>query len=338
MQSVTQTLAKHQISAGPVDMRALLFEHKISLPTFLSAAEVQSLAKPVGADTLFVIRLTRCGYPERTSGWAHPKDWLGIEDKKVIEFSATMRASISGTLQALDLKRGRITRALPLEASPAVTLKSREAYPEGPSADEVQRQAVEMIARQVERVFLPWTEERELVFFDDKDCGLKQAAGLMKAGDVEGSARAVAAERRGLPDEPQGQGQAPPPRPAQPGHGALRLGRRRRGRAALRGSAPPGRRRGAEGGTRGRQRADQAAGRRPSGRTEDRRGHGHRTLAGLRRASSKGKEPVMSGHRLRSQPCWWSCWGSSRAAARGTARSKGRSASWTRSRRRCSRR
>jgi len=187
VQSVSQGLARHQISAGPVDMRALLFEHKISLPSFLSKAEVQSLGKPVGADTLLVIRLTRCGYPERTSSWAHPKDWLGIEDQKVIEYAVTMRASISGTLQALDLKGGRISKALPLEAVPAVTEKSREAFPEGPSADEVQRQAVAMIAGQVERVFLPWTEERELVFFDDKDCGLKEAAALMKAGDVRGA-------------------------------------------------------------------------------------------------------------------------------------------------------
>lgn len=187
VQSVSQTLAKHQVSAGPVDMRSLLFEHKMSLPSFLSAAEVQSLGKPTGADTLFVIRLTRCAYPERTASWGHPKDWLGIEDKKVIEYSVTMRASISGTLQALDLKGGRITKALPLEAVVTVTDKSRDGYPEGASHDEIQRQAVAQTAAQIERVFLPWTEERELVFFDDKDCGLKEAAGLMKAGDVRGA-------------------------------------------------------------------------------------------------------------------------------------------------------
>jgi hypothetical protein len=187
VESVTQALAKHQVSAGPVDMRALLIERRLSLPAFLTAAEVQSLGKHVGADTLFVIRLSKCSYPERTSSWAHPKDWLGIEDKKVIEFAVTTRTSISGTLQALDLKSGRISRALPLEAVPVVTQKSREAYPEGVSIDEVQRQAVAMIAGQIERVFLPWTEEREVVFFDDKDCDLKAAAGLLKAGDIKGA-------------------------------------------------------------------------------------------------------------------------------------------------------
>jgi hypothetical protein len=187
VQSVTQTLAKHQVSAGPVNMRMLQLEGKISLPSFLSAPEVQALGKPVGADTLLVIRLTRCAYPERTSSWGHPKDWLGIEDKKVIEYTVTTRASISGTLQALDLKGGRITKALPLEAIPVVIEKGRDGYPEGVSTDEIQRQAVAMIASQIERVFLPWTEERELVFFDDKDCGLKEAAALMKGGDVRGA-------------------------------------------------------------------------------------------------------------------------------------------------------
>jgi hypothetical protein len=185
--NVAQVLASHQISAGPVDLRALLYERSVSLPAFLGSAEVQSLGKHVGADTLFVIRLTRCGSPERTSSWAHPRDWLGIEDKKVIEYAVTTRASISGTLQALDLKSGRISKALPLEAVPVATQKSRDGYPEGVSVDEIQRQAAAMIAAQIERVFLPWTDERELVFFDDKDCDLKAAAALLKAGDIKGA-------------------------------------------------------------------------------------------------------------------------------------------------------
>jgi hypothetical protein len=187
MENVTQTLAKHQVSAGPVDLRSLLYERKVTLPTFLGSTEVQSLGKHVGADTLFLVRLSKCSYPERQSSWGHPKDWLGMEDKKVIEYTVTTRSSITGTLQALDLKSGRIGKALPLEAVPVVTQKSRDGYPEGTSIDEVQRQAVAMIAAQVERVFLPWTEERELVFFDDKDCDLKLAAGLLKAGDVKGA-------------------------------------------------------------------------------------------------------------------------------------------------------
>jgi hypothetical protein len=187
MESVTQTLAKHRISAGPVDVRARLYEHKVNLPAFLGSAEVQSLGKHVDADTLLVVKLSRCTYPERSTGWEHPKDWLGFEDKKVIEYWVTVRSSISGTLQAVDLKSGRITKALALDAVPVVTQRSRDAWPEGASTDEVQRQAVAMFAGQIERVFLPWTEERELVFFDDKDCDLKLAAGLMKAGDIKGA-------------------------------------------------------------------------------------------------------------------------------------------------------
>jgi hypothetical protein len=187
MENVTRILAKHQVSAGPVDLRAVLIERRVTLPTFLGSNEVQALGKHVGADTLFVVRLSKCSYPERSLSWAHPKDWLGIEDKKAIEYTVTTRASISGTLQAVDLKSGRIGKALPLEAVPVVTQKSREGYPEGASIDEVQRQAVTMVASQVERVFLPWTEERELVFFDDKDCDLRTAASLMKAGDINGA-------------------------------------------------------------------------------------------------------------------------------------------------------
>jgi hypothetical protein len=187
VESVSLALSKHQLSAGPVDLRMLLIQRQVTLPAFLTENDVKSLRKHVEADTMFVIRISRCTYPERSSGWAHPKDWLGIEDKKVIEYTVTTRASISGTFQALDLKSGRISKALPLEAKPVVVQKSRDAYPEGVSTDEIQRQAVAMIAAQIERIFFPWTEERELVFFDDKDCDLKLASNLMKAGNVQGA-------------------------------------------------------------------------------------------------------------------------------------------------------
>ena len=135
-------------------MRALLFERKSPCPV-PERGRGPVAGQAHGRRHAVRDPAERCGYPERTSGWAHPKDWLGIEDKKVIEYSVTMRASISGTLQALDLKSGRIGKALPLEAVPVVTQRSREGYPEGVSTDEVQRQAVAMIAVQIERVFLP---------------------------------------------------------------------------------------------------------------------------------------------------------------------------------------
>jgi hypothetical protein len=36
MQSVTQTLARHKISAGPIDLRGILYERKVTLPAFLA--------------------------------------------------------------------------------------------------------------------------------------------------------------------------------------------------------------------------------------------------------------------------------------------------------------
>ena len=45
------------------------------------------------------------------------------------------------------------------------------------------------VVAQAHRLFLPWTETAQLYFFDDKDCGLKTAFSMLKAGDVEGTLR-----------------------------------------------------------------------------------------------------------------------------------------------------
>jgi hypothetical protein len=185
-----QMLQKHNVVAGPVNLPSVLMEHGVKLPTFLKAGDVAALGKHVDADTLFLIRISQCTYPSSTFNFGHPVGWLGVEDTSKWIYTTTTRATVSGTLQLLDLKTGKILKPLALEATPEFTNTSETAYVDAVPADKVQARAFEQIVSQVEILFFPWTEQRDMVFYDDKDCDLKQAFGLMKSGDVKSALEA----------------------------------------------------------------------------------------------------------------------------------------------------
>ena len=63
-------------------------------------------------------------------------------------------------------------------------------YPEAPAEFDVLDIAVRAAVLDVHRMFLPWSEQRKLIFYDDDDCGLKRASQLLKAQDVEGTFQA----------------------------------------------------------------------------------------------------------------------------------------------------
>ena len=46
-----------------------------------------------------------------------------------------------------------------------------------------------MAVTDIRRMFLPWSERTKLVYYNDKDCGLKQAYEALEGGDAEGAFR-----------------------------------------------------------------------------------------------------------------------------------------------------
>ncbi len=92
---------------------------------------------------------------------------------------------MSASVRAVDLTTGTVFSARVLEHRPEETFKSSEGPPEYPSEYDVLNEAYALVVRDVHRMFLPWTEPRELVFFNDKKCGLKNAHQAMKNSNFE---------------------------------------------------------------------------------------------------------------------------------------------------------
>ena len=185
VEKLMQLLSGQHVTSGPVDLANVIARSGMKFPTFLKASDITALGKHIEADTMFLIRVSQCTYPTTNYNLAHPRNWLGMEDTSKYEYVTTTHASINGTVRLFDLKGGKASKAIPFEATPEVTRKNAASYPDPPPPDKIQGDGIDSVVVDIASLFMPWTEKREFVFFDDKDCNLKAAYDLMKSGDVE---------------------------------------------------------------------------------------------------------------------------------------------------------
>lgn len=93
------------------------------------------------------------------------------------------------SVQVIDITTGRKFTARSIDKSVAEQNSSAEGSPPFPSVDKVVARVLRQAAFEVHKWFFPWTETRYLYFFDDKECGLKEAFSRLKIGDIDGAAR-----------------------------------------------------------------------------------------------------------------------------------------------------
>ena len=86
-----------------------------------------------------------------------------------------------------DLTTGEVLQTQSFQSKPGEAKYGRNGQPEYPPVDEVKDIAMRG-ARSAgpQRVF-PWIEYKQEVFYDDKECGLKEAYELLKRGDHDGA-------------------------------------------------------------------------------------------------------------------------------------------------------
>ena len=95
------------------------------------------------------------------------------------------QAFLEWSLWTIDLTTGRILDDRSLaHSSPEREFSSKEGYPHEPAALELLDEELEEAAEQIRRMFVPWTEEVDVVFYDDRDCGLRDAHRVLRRGDL----------------------------------------------------------------------------------------------------------------------------------------------------------
>ena len=104
---------------------------------------------------------------------------------EVVAYIARTRVFLKVSIQTVDLTTGRIFTALILDYSPLKENKSYTGKPEMPAEFDVQEIAFQALVADVHRMFLPWTENTQLYYFDDKAGNLKQAFQALQSGNQD---------------------------------------------------------------------------------------------------------------------------------------------------------
>ena len=158
---------------------ALLSEHRFQVTTSVDPTTAVALGKVLGPSVMIFVAVSRCSV-ERN---------LLSEDQFVgprVNVSRT-QAHFLASVHTVDLATGRELAVQSLETNPKKENRDTKGVAEYPGEVEVQDMAVHDGATKAARLYFPWTETRQVPFMNSKECNLKQAYDLLRAGDASGA-------------------------------------------------------------------------------------------------------------------------------------------------------
>lgn len=164
-------------------VQELLAEHQLTLSGYVDQKSAAALGKILGPAALIFVNVQRAA-TEQKQLYEDLQDRQGVRHRRYL---SRTQAFFKASVQTVDLTTGRIFQAVTLDFSPKEENASIDrCCAEFPSEYTVLDNAIKLAVIDVHRLFAPWSENREMYFFDDKTCGLKNAHAMLKAGDVEG--------------------------------------------------------------------------------------------------------------------------------------------------------
>ncbi|WP_005037949.1 CsgG/HfaB family protein [Holophaga foetida] len=168
------------------NLEKVLKEQKFSNSGLVDSNQAVELGRLLGSPVLLLTKVhqykvTRTPLKETRH---FKKD--GKQEVRVTYTSKT-QADFSASVQAVDLATGKVFAAQRIVANPTLTHTSNEGQPDYPSDTEIREKAFQSALTTVRRLLLPWTEVRKLIFYDDKEYGMKEAHRRLKAKDYPGA-------------------------------------------------------------------------------------------------------------------------------------------------------
>ncbi len=168
------------------NLNTILNEHSFTLSGSVDKTSAATLGKILGPSVLIFVNVQRCAiqqdklYEKETKYDAQRK-----VNYQVYAFISRTRVFLKVSVRTVDLATGRIFTNKIFEYSPEKSNKSYQGYPEFPTGFDVQDLAIRYAVWDIHRMYLPWSENRTLYFFDDKDYDLKDAYKALKDGDID---------------------------------------------------------------------------------------------------------------------------------------------------------
>jgi len=171
------------------NIEKVLGEQKFTNSGLVDEKSAVELGKLLGSSVLLFVKVQRSDVkhiPLRSTepSWTDKK---GGYPPAVTTFTSKTQVEFNGSVQAVDLATGRIYSQQRIAVSPSKEVSSDQGMPEYPSETEVRELAVGMARTQVHQMLCAWTEQRKLIFYDDKDYGMKAAYKRLQLNDARGA-------------------------------------------------------------------------------------------------------------------------------------------------------
>jgi len=171
------------------NIEKVLSEQKFSNSGLVDERTAVELGKLLGSTVLLFVKVNRMEVKHLPRTETTPA-WTGRDGQfhpAVTTYFARTQVEFAASVQAADLATGKVYSQKRIARSPRVENSSTLGTPEWPSDTQVRELAIGESRTEVTRMLLPWNERRTLIYYDDKDYGMKEAYRKLKAGDTAGA-------------------------------------------------------------------------------------------------------------------------------------------------------
>jgi tetratricopeptide (TPR) repeat protein len=159
----------------------ILAEHNFNQSVYADAASAAKLGKILGPSALVLVSVYSCKSDQQNL-FQDQHDYSGAVHRL---FISRTRFSLEGSIRIVDLRTGQVLGSHNFQDKPEKQNTADNGQPEFPPADELKDKAMDDVKWQIHDMFFPGVEVKNLIFYDDKDCGLKEAYGLWHRGDPD---------------------------------------------------------------------------------------------------------------------------------------------------------
>ncbi|HEY5328923.1 MAG TPA: tetratricopeptide repeat protein [Acidobacteriaceae bacterium] len=161
----------------------ILAEHALSRGQEASAQDQVALGRILGPSVLIFVKTYEC----RTDKQPLVDNEKNFNGTISTTYISRTRVVISGSIESVNLTTGQVMGSNSFKGQQELQNNSTAGQPEFPEEDVVKEAAMREATADIHKIFFPWTDTKTLLFYDDKDCGLKQIYEMYSRGDHDGA-------------------------------------------------------------------------------------------------------------------------------------------------------
>ena len=144
-----------------------------------TAARINQISGAAAFYTGRVVNCTNERFPTVTGSVS--KDNKG---KTHTQYSRKLTGHVTASVSIVDLTTSRIQSSQIIDILDSIVTTKEDGEPEAPSMDVLNTRLYRWAVDRMTRLVLPWVETVGVVVYDDRECGLRGIAGMIKKGDL----------------------------------------------------------------------------------------------------------------------------------------------------------